>query len=185
MVTGYMELLKPSGEKARVPAERYNHEYLLLKDELNSPTSKKGKFFGLFRSEIEPAYSSASQIEERAIREFNVESGPIFWKPFVMDTIHRQLSSGERLSFEQMVINVQKDQRYSFVFDSNALNAKLSLLGGLLVLTEQNLLQRTNEEGRWVYSLVSIRDAPENIEKLTSAFLRLKRGQKLETQILC
>lgn len=180
-----MELLKPTGEKVNLPKERYSSEYLILKDELNFPRSKTDKLLSLFRPEVEPVYFCAEQIEKRAIREFNIESGPEFWKPFVMYTIHKQLGSGERLSFEQIMANVKKDPASDFMYSSDILNAKLSLLGGLLVLTDQNLLQRTKEDGKWVYSFVSIRDAIPNIEKLSDAFMGLRRGQKLKTQILC
>lgn len=181
MFTGYVELLKSSGERVKVPSEKYNSEYLVLKNELNSPQSKKQKLLSLFRSEIDPVDFCSAEIERRALREFNVESGP-YWKPFVMYAIYDQLSSGERLSFGEMAQNLHK---LGLPYDSEAVPFKLELLGRLLVLTEQNLLQRTREEGKWIYSFISTREVIPKIEKLSQAFFGLRRGQKLETQILC
>jgi len=177
-----MELLKPTGEKVNVPKERYSVEYKILKDELNNPTSRKDKFLSLVRSEVDPSQIPTTQIEKRALREFNVESGP-YWKPFIMYEIQGQLASGARLSYEQIAKNILEKE--DSIYGSDFLKFKLSLLGGLLVLTEQNVLQRNREDGKWLYSLVSIRDATAKIEKLTDAFMRLSRGQTLKEKILC
>lgn len=143
---------------------------------------EKGAFDFLRKTKTRIISVGDVMLEQIAKHDFNVTNGPIFGKPVIMYFIKDALESGEHLSYYQLTkLADEKGFPYDFGFPK----FKLGLLGGLLVLTEQNFLHRAMENGTWVYSLASIRRSEMDIKLLSSAFYKLKRGQTLKEEVLC
>ncbi|MDE1761653.1 MAG: hypothetical protein KGH59_02850 [Candidatus Micrarchaeota archaeon] len=156
-----------------------NSEYDALKPYFSKVFTAKQSLLSVLRGPKQVGPMD-SEIEKRAKYEFNVVCGPVFGKPMVMYFISDQLASGERMSFRELVSKMDKK---GFPFD--VLDTKLALLGGLLVLSEQNFLNKAMENGEHYYSIASPREAEEQLKRLCGEFDKLRRGQTLQEQVLC